>query len=238
MGVVLNRGLGSDGRRRPIDRIQPVRLNACVFLPKPETTPSASLGMICLSGQRGLTDRLRRLSSCDSGPGRRPRQSPNTRRHCSRRSCAGELVSRRSSAARIRSFRTLVAHYDSGWRVRRICGTCAGHPLALRVPVQPQRSRFDRGSRRARGEGSYVCRRIAQGSGASARVEIRPKLKEDSTAPLGVRGSYRCSCSRSGRVALGALEEVMAKPDSGNPTPGWPDLTKPDTRGGGNSGKK
>ena len=28
----------------------------------------------------------------------------------------------------------------------------------------------------------------------------------------------------------------MAKPESGNPTPGWPDMTKPDTRGGG--GKK
>jgi hypothetical protein len=30
----------------------------------------------------------------------------------------------------------------------------------------------------------------------------------------------------------------MPNPDQGNPTPGWPDMTKPDTRGGGNGEKK
>jgi hypothetical protein len=30
----------------------------------------------------------------------------------------------------------------------------------------------------------------------------------------------------------------MPKSDQGNPAPDWPDMTKPDTRGGGNGGKK
>ncbi len=72
-----------------------------------------------------------------------------------------------------------------------------------------------------------------EAKGATSVGELRRVL-----ALQGVRGSYRCSCPRSARVAVGFLEKVMAKPDSGNPTPGWPDLTKPDTRGGGNSGKK
>jgi hypothetical protein len=31
---------------------------------------------------------------------------------------------------------------------------------------------------------------------------------------------------------------MAKKPDSGNPTPGWPDMTKPDTRGGGGGRNK
>jgi hypothetical protein len=44
---------------------------------------------------------------------------------------------------------------------------------------------------------------------------------------------YRVSDHRSGGVDRRPREDMMAKPDQGNPTPGWPDLTKPDTRGGG-----
>src|SRR5438132_10435662 len=72
-----------------------------------------------------------------------------------------------------------------------------------------------------------------------ARVELPDEPAEAPVASGGVRSGYRFSHRGGCSVAHRSLEGLMAKKDTDHPaTPGWPDMSLPDSRSLGNGGKK
>src|SRR5439155_27096760 len=101
------------------------------------------------------------------------------------------------------------------WTTKGRFGSRMRHPYAqLRI-----RARFSRpsGPARERADGA----------------ELRPQLEDHPVASLVLPGRYRVSRRRDRGVDRCVMEDVMAEKPMPKPVPQWPDVTKPDTRGGG-----